>query len=140
MRPLPPGVGAEDRVVFFDGVCNLCNSSVRFIIARDPKLRLKIGTLQSAAGAAAQQLAGLAPGDLDTLVYIDRGRVFTRSGAALRIAWRLRFPWPLFAAFLIVPPFVRDAIYRWVARNRYKWFGKKEVCGLPTPDVQERFL
>ena len=82
-----------------------------------------------------------APGPLpDSIVLIDEGRLFTRSTAALRIARRLRFPWPLLYGLIVVPRPLRDFLYDWVARNRYRWFGKRDSCMLPTPELRARFL
>lgn len=126
--------------ILFDGVCNLCASSVRFVIARDPKAHFLFAALQSPAGQ--RELARVAPGRTwpDSLVLIDGDRAFTESSAALRIARRLRFPWPLLAVFLLVPAFLRDPVYRFVARRRYRWFGKQETCMVPTPALRARFL
>ena len=134
--------GPEDEssraIVLFDGVCNLCNSSVHFIIARDPAARFRFAALDSAAGQRLLAESGLS-GSL-SVVLIENGRAYTRSAAALRIARRLRFPWPLLYALIVVPRPLRDAVYDWIARNRYRWFGKREVCMTPTPELRSRFL
>jgi predicted DCC family thiol-disulfide oxidoreductase YuxK len=124
------------RIVLFDGVCNLCNGAVQFILARDPAGRFRFASLQS--NAARRLLKGDAPPE--TIVLIDAGKTYTRSAAALRIARGLRFPWPLLYAFVAVPRPLRDLAYRWVARHRYRWFGKRESCPLPTPQTRYRFL
>ncbi len=127
-------------LVLFDGMCNFCSSSVMFIIRRDPRARLRFATLGSDAARAALERAGF-HGELpDSVVLIESGRVHTLSSAGLRIARRLRWPWPLLAVFLIVPKVVRDVPYRWVARNRYRWFGKREACMTPTPEIRARFV
>ncbi len=134
-RPQP-----EAPVVLFDGVCNLCNSSVQFIIARDPSARLRFATLSSpAAQRLIEQSDARAPLP-DSIVLMDQGRAYTRSTAALRIARRLRFPWPLLYAFIIVPRPLRDLIYDFIARHRYRWFGKRDACMMPTPELRARFL
>ena len=127
-------------VILFDGVCNLCSSSVRFIIARDPAARFRFASLQSEAGQALLGGHGLDTGALSSVVLVEDGRVHTRSDAALRIAWRLSGPWPLAGVFRAVPRGVRDGVYDWIARNRYRWFGKTEACWLPTPELRARFL
>ncbi len=129
-------------IVLFDGVCNLCSASVRFMIARDPKARLKFAAIQSDAGRELMRKHGLPDfeGDPDSIVLVDGDRVYEQSGAALRIAKSLRFPWPLFWPWIIVPRFLRDAMYRFVAHRRYKWFGKQETCLVPTPELRARFL
>jgi len=126
-------------VILFDGVCNLCSGFVQFVIARDPTARFRFGTLQSEEG---RRLLGDRPSDTgeDTMVLVDEGRVFTRSAAALRVARSLRFPWPLAYAFIVVPAPVRDAVYAFVARHRYAWFGRRASCLVPTPELRERFL
>lgn len=126
--------------MLFDGVCNFCEGSVRFIIERDPKSRFRFASLQSDAGKRLAEQHGADASRLNTMMLIRNGRLYKRSGAALRIARGLRFPWPLAAVLLIVPAFIRDAVYDVIARNRYKWFGEKETCMIPTPDIRERFL
>jgi predicted DCC family thiol-disulfide oxidoreductase YuxK len=127
-------------VILFDGVCNLCNGFVQFVIARDPAAHFRFGPLQS---EAAQRLIGAAqlPGPLpDSIVLVEDARVWTESSAALRVLGRLTFPWPLALVFVLVPPPVRNWVYRMVARNRYRWFGRREVCLVPTPELRNRFL
>ena len=129
-----------ERVVLFDGVCNLCNRSVDFIVRRDREGLFKFASLQSEVGKRLVSEHSLAEGDLGTMVYIERGRVFLRSTAALRIARSLPGAWPLLFGLIAVPRPVRDAVYRWTARNRYRWFGKRETCRIPSPEERERFL
>jgi len=127
-------------VVLFDGVCNLCNGSVQFIIARDPAAHFRFAPLESEV--ARRMLAGAAAsGPLpDSVALIEHGRVYTRSDAALRIVRGLRFPWPLMYVLIVVPGWLRDKIYDTVARHRYRWFGKRDACMVPTPELRERFL
>ena len=127
-------------VILFDGVCNLCNAVVRFVIARDPAGRFQFGALQS--DAARRLLNAIDSGRLwpDSIVLVEDGRAWTRSAAALRIARRLRFPWPLAYAFVAVPRPLRDWIYTVVARRRYRWFGRQAVCMVPTPALAARFI
>jgi predicted DCC family thiol-disulfide oxidoreductase YuxK len=129
-------------VVLFDGVCNLCNGAVQFIVDRDPRGTLRFASLQSEPAAELLRAHGKAPptGDPDSVVLIEDGRVYESSGAALRIARHLRAPWGLLYALVIVPRFLRDAVYRFIARNRYRWFGKSEQCRIPTPELRARFL
>jgi len=120
-------------VVLFDGVCNLCNASVNFIIKRDPRCRFSFAALQSEAGQALlarHKIAGQRP---DSVILLEEGRVFMRSTAALRIARRLSGLWPLLYPLVLVPIPIRDKLYDWVARHRYRWFGRREQCRLPTP-------
>jgi predicted DCC family thiol-disulfide oxidoreductase YuxK len=125
-------------VILFDGVCNLCNGFVQFVIVRDPDGRFQFGPLQSEA--AQHLLASAPPAPGESFVLIEDGRVFRRSTAALRILRHLRFPWPLSYAAILVPRPLRDAVYDVVARNRYRWFGRRDACMVPTPEVHKRFL
>jgi predicted DCC family thiol-disulfide oxidoreductase YuxK len=131
---------APAGTILFDGVCNLCNGFVQWVIRRDPHAKFRFGALQSAA--AQDLLAGrdVRPMDLGTVLYVRNGKVLERSGAVLHILKDIGGPWGLMFAFIIVPPFLRDAVYRWVARNRYKWFGQRESCMLPTPELKARFI
>jgi predicted DCC family thiol-disulfide oxidoreductase YuxK len=127
-------------IVLFDGVCHLCSSSVNFIIRRDPRARFKFAPLQSPTGQALLHRHRLSINTLDTLVLIEAGRAYTRSTAVLRVARRLSGLWPVAYFGIVVPKPVRDAVYRIIAQNRYKWFGRRAECMLPTPEVKERFL
>jgi predicted DCC family thiol-disulfide oxidoreductase YuxK len=132
-----------ESVLLFDGVCNLCTGAVQFIIRHDPQARIKFASLQSDAGQALLARHGVAQrldGTDDTVIYIEDGRVYTHSDASLRVARRLGGALGLAYGFIIVPRFIRDFVYRLVARNRYRWFGRKQVCWLPTPALQARFL
>ncbi|HEX2202676.1 MAG TPA: thiol-disulfide oxidoreductase DCC family protein [Longimicrobium sp.] len=140
MAEASPGAAGGPPVVLFDGVCNFCNASVNFIIDRDPRGRLRFAALQSEAGEAFLRGAGMPTADFDTVVLVEDGRVHTRSDAALRIARRLSGAWPLLAAFRVVPRPLRDLVYDLVARNRYRLFGKRDACMLPSPEVRARFL
>jgi predicted DCC family thiol-disulfide oxidoreductase YuxK len=127
-------------VVLFDGVCNFCNRSVNFILDHDARRRFRFAALQSDAGQAVLRHFGLRTDDFDTAVLVERGRAYTKSSAALRIARNLGGWWSLFAVLLAIPPFLRDAAYDLLARNRYRWFGKADNCRVPTPEIRDRFL
>jgi len=131
---------SDHPVVLFDGVCNLCNGSVEFIIARDPTARFRFAPLESAAARSLIDEARPRGPLPDSIVLMEHHRMYTRSTAALRIARRLRFPWPLLYALIIVPRPLRDAIYDFIARHRYRWFGKRDTCMVPTPELRARFL
>ena len=133
-----PDRSAAHPVVLFDGVCNLCNASVTFIIDRDPEALFRFAPLQSDVGRAL--VAECEVEGEDSIVLVEDGRCHVRSDAALRIARRLDGLWPLLGVLLIVPRPLRDAVYRLIARNRYRWFGKQDACRLPTPDLRARFL
>lgn len=129
-------------IVLFDGVCNLCCASVRFIVERDDKKVFRFAALQSEAAQKILAEHGMrAPeGDPESILLVDGDRVHCCSGAALRIAKHLSFPWFLGFVFIVVPWFIRDPIYRFFARRRYRWWGKKEACMVPTPELRARFL
>jgi predicted DCC family thiol-disulfide oxidoreductase YuxK len=127
-------------LVLFDGVCNLCNAVVRFIIPRDPRGHFQFATLTSeAAGRVLGFLPGAAPLP-DSVVLVEDGQVFTRSDAALRICRRLTFPWPLAYALIVLPRGFRDHVYDAVARRRYRWFGRRDQCMIPDSSIRSRFL
>ena len=133
-------VEAEGPVILFDGVCNLCTASVQFVIARDRRRLFKFASLQS---PVAEALLGpeLEQGErLGSMLLIAGGKVYRRSSAALRIARRLDGLWPLLAIFLLVPRPLRDFVYDWIGSRRYRFFGKRETCWIPDPDLKERFL
>jgi predicted DCC family thiol-disulfide oxidoreductase YuxK len=126
-------------IILFDGVCNLCNQSVQFIIKRDKKDYFRFAALQSEIGTDLLQQYHVSP-QSDSIVFIDNGKAYTKSSAALRICKGLSGLWPLMYAFIIIPPFLRNSIYNWIARNRYRWFGKKNACMIPTPALKSKFL
>ena len=134
-----PAAEAHRAIILFDGVCNFCCASVQFIIARDPQGYFKFASQQSEVGRELLAFANL-PATMDTFVLIEDKAIYTRSAAALQVASRLTQPWPLCAVFWLVPVWLRDAAYRLLARNRYRWFGQKEVCWVPTPEIRARFL
>ncbi len=131
-------------IVLFDGLCNLCTGSVRFLLRRDRHRRLRFAALQSPAGQALLGRYGLAQNVTrerpETIVVIESGRARVRSVAALHLARRLPWPWPLLAVFVVVPRPLRDALYAFIARHRYRWFGRTESCMVPTGETAERFL
>ena len=127
-------------IVLFDGVCNLCNGAVQFIIQRDTKKQFLFGSLQGAAGQSYLQRFHLPTAELTSFVLIENDKAYTRSTGALRTLKHLGRGWQLLYVLIIVPKFIRDAVYNWIARNRYKWFGKKEACPIPSPDQQMQFL
>jgi predicted DCC family thiol-disulfide oxidoreductase YuxK len=127
----------EDRpVILFDGVCNLCTGSVQFVIERDSRRQFRFASLQS---AVAEKLLG-SRDQLESMVLVAGGKVYRKSTAALLIARRLDGLWPLLAAFLVIPKFLRDAVYDWIGSRRYRMFGKRDVCWTPKPELADRFL
>jgi predicted DCC family thiol-disulfide oxidoreductase YuxK len=127
-------------VVLFDGVCNFCNSAVNFIIDRDPAGYFRFAPLQSEA--AERILAGceLPSGFLDNILLVENGNCYRGSTAALRILRRLRGPSALLYMLVLIPRPIRDALYDWFARRRYRWFGKRSECSIPSPEIRARFL
>ena len=131
------GPVAPAAVVLFDGVCNLCNGAVRFISANAPAGRFAFNSLQS---PQARELLGeraVDPRESDTIVLLEHGRRYELSDAVLHIALGLRFPYPLAFAAILIPRPIRDSIYRWIARNRYRWFGRVDACAIPPPPRSE---
>ena len=136
----PVQIPRDKPILLFDGVCNLCNGLVQFIIKRDPKGQFRFSALQSEAGQALLVEAGLDPSALNTVVMFDGGQFYTHSNVPLQIAWHLGGLWRPFYVFKLIPKGIKDRIYDWIARNRYKWFGQKESCMIPTPELKQRFL
>ncbi|MFN8244307.1 MAG: thiol-disulfide oxidoreductase DCC family protein [Ferruginibacter sp.] len=130
----------EQPVILFDGVCNLCNSAVQFIIKRDKRAVFLFAALQSGTAQTLLQKAPATVRALDSFVLVENNKLYTRSAAALRVCRYLRGGWPLLYGFIIVPAFIRDGVYNWIARNRYKWFGRRQECMIPTPALKARFL
>lgn len=130
----------EEPVILFDGVCNVCAWSVRFVIERDPGAVFRFAPLQSEAGGRLLRRCGLPEDALDSLVLVTEGKAWRESDAALRICAGLRPPWRWLRILLLVPRPLRDCAYRFLARNRYRWFGRTEACLIPTPELQSRFL
>ena len=131
---------SDHPVILFDGVCNFCNGLVNFIIRHDKNKKLRFAALQSQAGKALLEKYQLQKKDFDSFVLIENGKVFSKSSAALYVLHKLPWYWQELRMFWIIPAFMRNAIYDFVARNRYNWFGKKEECMVPGEDVRERFL
>jgi len=132
--------GAGQLVVLFDGVCNFCDGFVRFLIRHDPSRRMRFCAMQSDAGRALLASRGFDPDALDTFVVLDGPRNLTRGDAALAIARAIEAPWSWLTAARILPRPLRDALYRIVAKNRYAWFGRRDTCLVPAPELHSRFL
>ncbi|MEK3887574.1 thiol-disulfide oxidoreductase DCC family protein [Bacillus sp. FSL K6-3431] len=126
-------------VILFDGVCNFCDSSVQFIIKRDPNSYFHFTSLQSPIGQSLLKEYNV-PANIDSMVLIENDKLFYRTSASLRICGRLTGLWKLLYIFLLIPPPIRNIFYHIIAKNRYKWFGKKDSCTLPSPDIKKRFL
>lgn len=127
-------------VVLFDGVCNLCESSVLFLIQRDRKKQLYFASLQSEYSKSLLKVFGQSNETLDSIIFVDQNQIYLKSTAALKIAMRLGGLFKLCWIFFIVPRFLRDLVYDLVAKRRYRWFGQKNQCMMPTPELRDRFL
>lgn len=129
------------KLILFDGVCNLCNSSIQFIIKNDKKNLFLFSPLQSNIGQEIIKSFNINNAKIDSvLLYSKKDGLSQKSTAALKIAQQLGFPQNLLSVFFIVPRFIRDWIYEYIAKNRYKWFGKRDNCMVPTPDLQSKFI
>lgn len=135
----PENVEDTRPVILFDGVCNLCNSFVTFVMDRDGG-EFRFASIQSDAGAEMMREAGMSPEDLETVVVVDGDEVYTKSTAALYVARRLGLPYSLLYPFVVVPSFLRDPFYDFVASHRYSWFGKRDKCRVPDEETKDRFL
>lgn len=131
---------SEGPILLFDGVCNLCDGFVRFVIARDPAGIFRFSPLQSPKARELLKNLGLPEEYLTTMVLIEDGRAYTRSDAALRVGRRLGGVWKLTGPLAWIPRPARDLIYSLIASRRYRWFGKKAACLVPTPEIKSRFL
>jgi len=130
----------EERIILFDGVCNFCNGAVNFVIKRDKKGLVKFAPLQTEHGKQLLEQYNLPALDMQSFVFIEKGKAYLRSTAALKVCRHLDALWPLCYGFIIVPRFIRDGLYNWIAKNRYKWFGQKDSCMIPSPSIRARFL
>jgi len=130
----------DHPILLFDGVCNLCNGAIQFIIPRDSEGTIRFAPLQSDLGETVRESAGLSTDDLETVVLVDDGMAYTKSDAAIRVGERLGGIYRLLSLGRLVPRGLRDRIYDFVAENRYDWFGKKDQCMIPDDDVSDRFI
>lgn len=127
-------------ILLFDGVCNFCNHTVQFVIKRDKKGIVHFASLQSAFGQAQLRKANLSTDDLKTLIFIENGQLYTKSSGALRLSKYLGGIWQLSYIFILIPKPIRNFAYEFIAKNRYKWFGKQDACMLPSPETRSRFI
>lgn len=128
------------KIILFDGVCNLCNGAVTFIIKRDKDDLFRYAALQSEPGKELAAKHGIVTSKTDSIILIDGDRHYTKSSAALRIARNISGVYPLLYGLMVLPPLMRDRLYDLIAQNRYRWFGKRESCMVPTPELKEKFL
>lgn len=130
----------NQKIILFDGVCNLCNGSVQFVLKRDRDGVFKFASLQSDFGGGILTRYGLPTDDYNSFVLVEGDRIYTKSTAALRVARNLGGFWNLLYGLIVIPSVLRDAVYGFIARNRYRWFGKRESCMIPQPEWKSRFL
>lgn len=133
-------MSSQHKIILFDGVCNLCNGSVNFFMTRDKKDIFRFAALQSDIGIELQKKLDIDHENIESFILIDGNKYYKKSTAALRTAVILGFPYNLVYPFLLIPPFIRNIVYDIIARYRYKWFGKKEYCRVPTPEERSKFL
>jgi len=130
----------RQHIVLFDGVCNLCNNSVNFILRHERSALFRFASIQSEMGKELLQWWGLPKDFSEAVIYIENGNVHQGSTAALKIGQRLKFPWSVISSVgLLVPKFFRDWVYKQIGNHRYQWFGKREVCMVPTKELRVRF-
>jgi predicted DCC family thiol-disulfide oxidoreductase YuxK len=128
----------QKPIIFFDGVCNLCNGAVNFIIDRDKNAYFTFAPLQSSA--AEKYIPKSLIEKTDSIILWDSGKIYSKSTAALKVAKKLDGLWKTFYSLMIFPKIIRDAVYNMIAKNRYKWFGKRQTCRMPSQDIKNRFL
>lgn len=136
----PPHVAEQHRIVMFDGVCKLCHGWSKFLIRFDRQRLFSLCTVQSPAGQDLLRWAGLPTDQFDTMVYIENGKIYTKSDAFLKIIAQMPFPFLLAALGWLLPRVIRDWAYDRIAANRYRIFGRFDSCLLPTPDHEARFV
>ena len=127
-------------IILFDGVCNLCNNAINFVIKQDPKEIFVFASLQSEIGQQILKKYNLPLQQLSSFVLLQNDKIYTKSTAAIKVAQQLNGLWKCFYIFNLVPVFIRDGVYNIIAKNRYKWFGKQDACMIPSPQLKQRFL
>lgn len=127
-------------IVVFDAQCLLCSGSVQFLLHHDKRQRLRFATIQSDAGRRLLERAGIDAINPESFALVDEAKTWTETAAVIRVADALGWPWRIAWIAWLIPYPLRDAIYRWIARNRYRWFGRRDVCFMPDPDDADRFI
>jgi predicted DCC family thiol-disulfide oxidoreductase YuxK len=128
------------QLILFDGVCNLCNKAVQIVLKNDAKKHFQFATLQSDTGRRILEQQHIRPENPESFLLVKEGKVYQRSTAALKVARNLKGVWKLLYPLILIPAFIRDPVYDFIARNRYKWFGKNDACWLPKPEFADRFI
>jgi predicted DCC family thiol-disulfide oxidoreductase YuxK len=130
----------ESPIILFDGVCNFCNNTVNFILGQDKKQVFRFAALQSNAGQQLLKKYQFSQENFNSFLFIENGKPYTASTAALHLIRYLPWYWQWAQVFWLIPRFIRDSIYQLIANNRYRWFGRREACMVPSPEVKKRFL
>ncbi len=130
----------NERIVFFDGVCNFCNFWVQFALKRDKKDLLKFAPLQGKTAHELLPKFNINPEHITSVIFYDNGKVYSESDAVLRVSIYFGLFWKIFYSLKIIPSFIRNYIYNWISRSRYKWFGRRESCMIPTANQRKKFL
>ena len=129
------------KIILFDGVCNLCNGSVIFVLRHETDSSFRFASIQSETGQELLKWCGLPADYAEAVIYLENGKFHAGSTAALKIGQRLVFPWSILASVgLLIPKFIRDWVYNQIGQHRYQWFGKRDVCMMPTESLKARFL
>lgn len=128
------------KLILFDGVCNLCNNSVQYVIKKDKKNTYLFAPLQGDIGQQIINTFDVDTAKTDSILLYTNGKLYSKSTAALKVAATLGFPTNMLSIFLIVPPFIRNWVYDFIAKNRYKWYGRKDACMIPTPELKSKFM
>lgn len=131
---------AQRSIILFDGICNLCNGAVQFVIRHDSKDQFRFGSLQSEAAGAVLKPFGVEAASVDSFILIEAGKLYYRSTAALRVLKQLGGGLKMFYALMVIPAFVRDGVYNLIARKRYRWFGRRQQCMVPAQELQMKFI
>lgn len=131
---------SKQPIILFDGVCNLCNNAVNFVIKRDKTNAIRFAPLQSETAGVLLRDYDIPTIGMKSFILIENGKAYMQSTAALKVCKHLKGAWPMLYGLIIFPRFIRDGVYRWIAKNRYKWFGKKNECMIPTAELRSKFL
>ena len=130
----------QHPIILFDGLCNLCSRSVQFVIKNDPNHHFRFASLQSNFGKQIVEHFGLSERQLNSFILLEEGEIYTKSTGALKVTKKLAGAWSWLSILILVPPIIRNGAYHFIAKNRYSWFGKKEICWIPKPELKALFL
>ncbi len=131
---------SQQSIILFDGICNLCNAAVQFVIKRDTSNQFLFASFQSGEGEKILAENNFHDNNMNSFILVENNKIYERSTAVLKVTKKLKGLWPMLYGFIIVPKFLRDGVYSFIAKNRYQWFGKKDECMIPTPELRAKFL